>query len=85
MEEHHISLLKPFASGDVHEWFKQFDICCRTNGWNAATKALKFPTLLEGEALAAWSDLKEEQQSNYNTAKEKINNTMMPTDFVKTQ
>ena len=82
MAERHVSLPKPFASGDAHDWFKQFDICCRANGWDAATKTLKLPTLLEGEALAVWSDLEEEQQSNYGTDKEKISNTMMPTKFV---
>ena len=82
MGGHHVSLPKPFAGGDAHDWFKWFDICCRANGWDAATKALKLPTLLEGEALAVWSDLEEEQQSNYGTAKEKISNTMMPTEFV---
>ena len=60
MAVHHVSLPKPFASGDAHDWFKRFDICCRANGWNAATKALKLPTRLEGEALTVWSDLEEE-------------------------
>ena len=60
MAEHHVSLPKPFVSGDAHDWFKWFDICCRANGWDAVTKALKLPTLLEGEALAVWSDMEEE-------------------------
>ena len=55
-----MSLPKPFVSGDAHDWFKWFDICCRANGWDAVTKALKLPTLLEGEALAVWSDMEEE-------------------------
>ena len=96
MAEHHVSLPKHFASGDAHDWFKWFDICCRANGWDAATKALKLPTLLEGEALTIWLDLEEEQQSNCDTAKqqsnissttthaakEKISNSIMPIEFV---
>ena len=54
----HISLPKTFASGDVSEWFKWFEICCSANDWNDATKALKLPTLLEG-ALAVWLELSE--------------------------
>ena len=73
---------KPFASGDAHDWFKRFNICCRANAWDAATKALKLPTLLEGEVPVIWSDIEEEQDSNYDTAKGKIINTKMPTKFV---
>ena len=82
MAEYHVSLPKPFASGDARDWFKRLDICCKANGWDAATEALKVPTLLEGETLAVWSDLEEEQQFNYDTVEEKISNTMMPTKFV---
>ena len=48
----HIRLPKPFASGDVVEWFNKYDICCKANKWNDETKAIKLPTLLEGEAFA---------------------------------
>ena len=82
MAQHHVSLPKLFADGDVHDLFKRYDICCRANGWDASTKALKLLTLLEREALAVWSDLEEEQQSDYDKAKEKISNTIMPTEFV---
>ena len=51
----HISLPKTFSSGDVNEWFKRFDICSKTSGWNGETKAKRFPTLLEGEVLAVCS------------------------------
>lgn len=80
--ERHVSLPKPFASGDAKEWFKRFDICCKANGWNEATQALKLPTLLEGEALAIWLELTEEQQGNYTTAKDSIVKTMMPMEFI---
>ena len=60
----HISLPKTFTSGDVSEWFKRFEICCTANEWNAATKALKLPTLLEGEALAIWLELSDDDQKD---------------------
>ena len=82
MVQHHFSLPKTFAGGDVHDWFKRFDVCCRANGWNAETKRLRAPTLLEGETPTVWSDLEEEQQSDYDRAKEEISNTMMTTKFV---
>lgn len=82
MAQHHISLPKAFASGDVNEWFKRYDICCKANGWNEATSALKLPTLLEGEALAIWLELSEEQQGEYAAAKKEICTAMMPMEFV---
>ena len=82
MAERHVSLPKPFASGDVHEWFQRFEICCRANSWNAATQALKLPMLLEGEALAVWLELSEEQQKDYTATKEKLLSAMMPMKFV---
>ena len=72
MAQHHVSLPKPFAGGDAHDWFKRFDICCRANSWDAETKALKLMTLLEGKVLAVWSDLDKEQQSNYETGKKNL-------------
>ena len=82
MAERHISLPKPFTTGNAHEWFQRFEICCRANGWNQAAHALKLPTLLEGEALAIWLELSEEEQKDYATAKEKIVNTIAPIEFV---
>ena len=72
MAERHVSIPKPFANRDVNEWFKRYDICCKANGWNKATIALKLPTLLEGEALAVWLELNEEQQQSYATAKKEL-------------
>ena len=67
----HISLPKPFASGDVNEWCQRFEICSKANEWNNATMALKLPTLLEGEALAVWMELTEDEQKDYKVAKKK--------------
>ena len=38
------SLPKVFASGDVNEWCKGFEIRCKANNWNDATMALMHPT-----------------------------------------
>ena len=78
----HISLPKTFASGDVGEWFKRFEICCSANEWNNTTKAAKLPTLLEGEALAIWLELNEDTQKDYKEAKKKIIEKMAPQAFV---
>ena len=43
----HISIPKSFSEGNTREWFQHFEICCRADGWNDETKALKLPTLLE--------------------------------------
>ena len=77
----HISLPKPFASGDVVEWFNKYDICCKENKWSDETNTIKLPTLLEGEALAVLMELSEEQQSNYKQAKEKITDKLAPSKF----
>ena len=68
----HISLPSPFSEGNPVEWFQQFEICCSANEWNDATKAKKLPTLLEGEALATWLELSEEQKASYSGAKAKM-------------
>ena len=46
---------------NIVEWVYHFNIYAKPNGWNNDTKAVKLPTLLEGEALAVWLDLMEEQ------------------------
>ena len=82
MAERHISLPKPFSSGDAGEWFKRYDLCCKANGWDEAKQAVKLPTLLEGEALAVWLELSEEQQQDYEASKKEIARAMMPMGFV---
>lgn len=78
----HISLPKPFVSGDVSEWFTHFEICCAVNEWDDATKAQKLPTLLEGKALTIWLELSEADQKDYKQAKMKITGKMAPRAFV---
>ena len=82
MAERHISLTKPFSSGDVEDWFQRFDICARANGWEAGAKAKKLPTLLEGEALAVWLGLTSEQQDDYAATKKAMEKAMLPMNFV---
>ena len=82
MTERHISIPKSLASGDANEWFSRYDIFCKANGRNDATKALKLPTILEGEALAVWLELSEEHQGCYATAKEENCTALMPMEFV---
>ena len=81
MAECHISLRKTYASSDAQDWFMLFDICRRANGWDPVTNTLKLTMLLEGEALALWSDLKKEQHADYDTNRKSFN-TIMPTEFV---
>jgi hypothetical protein len=81
-EQRHISLPKPFSSGDVSEWFRRFEICSKANQWKEETQALKLPTLLEGESLAVWLELSEAEQANVETAKGKLKEKMMPMKFV---
>ena len=46
----HFSIPKPFSSGDVVEWCQRFDLCSDANKWEDEVKAVKMPTLREGEA-----------------------------------
>ena len=80
MVDCHVSVPKPFASGDAAEWFNRF--ASQANSWNNATKALKLPTLLEGEALAMWLELGDRERTDYAMARSNIIDTMMPMGFV---
>ena len=64
------------------EWFQRFEICCCANEWNDGMKAKKLPTLLEGEALATWLELSEEQKASYTDAKAKMIERLGPMQFV---
>ena len=78
----HISLPKPFTTGDAVEWFQWFGLCSCANDWNNAKKALKLPTLLEGEALAIWVELTDNEQKDYPITKKKYIDSIMPMPFV---
>ena len=78
----HISLPRPLAEGDPTDWFLKYEICCVSNDWGDEVKAKKLPTLLEGEPLAIWLELSEEQRGSYETAKAKIIKAVVPVCFV---
>ena len=82
MAERHVSIPKPFSTGDITEWFQRFEICCRANGWNDEAKDVKLPILLEGEAIAVWLELSEEEQGEYKTAKKLLCKKLMPMKFI---
>lgn len=77
----HVSLPKPFASGNIHEWFVRFDICSDANKWDDDTKAVKLPTLLEGEALAAWLEISTEAKKTYAKTKKELLTALSSTSF----
>ena len=78
----HISLPQTFLSGDPTEWFGRYELCCKANSWDNDMMALKLPTLLEGEALAVWMDLSEDQQKSYSDARAAVPECMAPATFV---
>ena len=81
MAQKHVSLPRPFECGNVNEWLTRFEICSKANGWDNAVKAVKLPTLLEGEALAVWLDLTEDEQKDYSVTVDKLKTKLAPTGF----
>ena len=77
----HISVPRPFESENITEWLGRFKICAKANGWDAAVKAVKLPTLLEGEALAVWLDFTKEEQSDYSVTVDKLKWKLAPMRF----
>ena len=78
----HVSIPKSFSGGDVREWFQKFEICSDANDWDGAKKAKKVPTLLEGEALAAWMELTEDEKKDFGVVKSKLIIKLAPLEFV---
>ena len=78
----HVSIPKSFSGGDVREWFQKFEICSDANGWDGAKKARKLPTLLEGEALAAWMELTVDEKKDFGVVKPKLIKKLAPLEFV---
>ena len=79
----HTSLPKPFASENIREWLTRFDICSDANGWDENVRAVKLPTLLEGEleALVTWLDISGDERKDYGIVKEKLTTVMVSTTF----
>ena len=70
--EWHISVPTLFAGlglgltpNPIFYRFQQFKNCSTVNRCDGATKALKLPTLLEGETLTIWMDLSAEDKDNW--------------------
>ena len=78
----HVNIPKPFSSGDAREWILKFKICVEANGWYDDKKAKKFPTLLEGEVLAAWMELTEDKRKDFAVAKTILIKKLAPLEFV---
>ena len=77
----HVSLPKPFTSGNIHDWFVRFYICSDASKWDDETKAVKLPTLLEGDALAALLELSIEAKKAYAKAKKELLTALTSTSF----
>ena len=80
--EKHISVPKSFSGGDEKEWLQRFEICCESNAWTEAIKLRKLPTLLEGEALAVWLEMSDDEKDTYGAAKEALTEKLNPEAFV---
>ena len=51
-------------------------------GWDGEKKAKKLSTLLEGEALAAWTELTEDEKKDFDAAKARLIKKLSPLEFV---
>ena len=78
MQVNTLASQKHFSSLDADEWFSHFEICSTANDWNAATQAMKLPTLLKGEALAIWLKLSNGDKADYDKAKKAIKSKLLP-------
>ena len=65
----------------MNEWLIRFEIYSKVNGWDNAVKAVKLPTLLEGEALVVCLDLTEDGQKDYSVTVDKLKTKLAPTGF----
>ena len=61
---------------------KEVEICCKANKWTDETKALKLPMLLEGQVLAVWLELSENEQADYAAVAEQLCSKLTPLRFV---
>ena len=78
----HVSILKPFSGRDVTECFLKFKLCTDANSWDSEKKVKKFPTLLEGEVLVAWTELTEDEKKDFDAAKARLIKKLLPLEFV---
>ena len=59
---------KVFRDGNVSEWLQRFELCASVNKWNEA-KAERLATYLDGDALAVYLELQEEDKKDYEKVK----------------
>ena len=80
MVEKHVSLPKAFSGGDWNEWLLRFDICAEANGWKNDVRVVKLPTLLEGEALAVFTEIGENERKDYHKVTDALKGAFHPTE-----
>ena len=78
MAERHIVIPNTFREGDVTEWLQRFKICATANGWDAAVKAAKIPTLFEGLALMTYLEMPEDDKKDFNKIVSALTNKFVP-------
>ena len=80
MSGKHVSLPQPFSGGDWNEWLLRFDICAEANGWENDIRVVKLPTLLEGEALAVFTEIGEDERKDYPKVTNILQKAFHPTE-----
>ena len=64
-----LALPEPLHDEDARAWFKRFEVCSAANGWDAAKKLLRLPTLLRGRAWAVFDSLGEDDTDTFDHLK----------------
>ena len=64
-----LALPEPLNDEDARSWFKRFEVCSAANGWDAAKKLLRLPTLLRGRAWAIFDSLGGDDTDTYDHLK----------------
>uniref|UniRef100_A0A5S6R1E0 CCHC-type domain-containing protein n=1 Tax=Trichuris muris TaxID=70415 RepID=A0A5S6R1E0_TRIMR len=67
-----------FRDGDFQLWIKRFEICADANCWNSQTRALRLPTLLDGEAFMVYNSLEAETRGSYTELKRALCSALQP-------
>ena len=73
-----LALPEPLQDGDSRSWFKRYEVCAVANGWDAAKKLQRLPTLLRGRAWAIYDSLPEEVLDTYDHLKAALLGCLSP-------